>query len=110
MSGVEVELRTGARRTVLAKTTTDGAGQVMFPDVPAGRYIHQGDASGLRVHDSAAFEVRANEGAQVLLDIDLTFVMPDVEVRAASPSPTDSVQPVSMSDMLAGSVFDLATD
>ena len=108
MSGVEVELRTAPDGQLLAKTTTDGAGQVMFPDVPAGRYTIKATRPGFVSTDSAAFEVRANEGAQVLLDIDLTFVMPDVEVRAASPSPTDSVQPVSMSDMLAGSVFDLA--
>ena len=56
--------------------------------------------------DSAAFDVRADEVAQVLLDIQLTFVMPAIEVRAETPSPTDSVQPVSMSDMLAGSVFE----
>ena len=43
---------------------------------------------------------------KVLLDIQLTFVLPAIEVRAATPSPTDSVQPVSMSDMLAGSVFE----
>ena len=35
--------------------------------------------------------------------------MPEVEVRAELPSsPTDSVQPVSMSDMLSGSVLELA--
>ncbi len=40
MPGVEVELRTSSpQATVLAKTTTDGAGLVTFPDVPPGRYI-----------------------------------------------------------------------
>jgi TonB dependent receptor len=38
----------------------------------------------------------------------LTFSIPAVEVRASTPSPTDSVQPVSMSDMLSGSVLELA--
>ena len=42
----------------------------------------------------------------VLVDIKLVFVLPEIEVRAETPSPTDSVQPVSMSDMLAGSVFE----
>ena len=42
----------------------------------------------------------------VLVDIQLVFVLPEIEVRAETPSPTDSVQPVSMSDMLAGSVFE----
>ena len=40
------------------------------------------------------------------VDIKLVFVLPEIEVRAETPSPTDSVQPVSMSDMLAGSVFE----
>jgi TonB-dependent receptor-like protein/carboxypeptidase family protein len=108
MSGVEVELRTAPDGRVIAKTTTDGAGLVAFPDVPAGRYSIRATRPGFVSNDSADFTVRADESAQVLLDIALTFVLPEVEVRAAAPSPTDSVQPVSMSDMLAGSVFDLA--
>src|SRR4029450_7844847 len=94
--------------TVLAKTLTDGAGLVIFPDVPPGRYIVKAIRPGFISKESTEFEVRADETAQVLLDIQLTFVMPDIEVHAETPSPTDSVQPVSMSDMLAGSVFDLA--
>jgi hypothetical protein len=108
MSGVEVELRSAPDGTVIAKTTTDGAGLVVFPDVPAGRYSVRATRAGFLSRDSAEFSVRADESAQVLLDIELTFVLPAVEVRAVTPSPTDSVQPVSMSDMLAGSVFDLA--
>jgi hypothetical protein len=46
--------------------------------------------------------------ATVLIDIKLTFEMPAVEVRANLPSPTDSVQPVSMSDVLGGDVLDIA--
>ena len=77
MSGVEVELRTSSDATVLAKTMTDGAGHVTFPDVPPGRYIVKATRPGFVSQDSAAFEVRADEVAQVLLDIQLTFVMPD---------------------------------
>src|SRR5262249_39559187 len=108
LPGVQVELRTWPDGTVLAKTITDGTGQVTFPDVPPGRYIINGSRAGFLARDSADFGVRAGETARVLLDIQLTFVLPAVEVRAETPSPTDSVQPVSMSDMLAGSVFDLA--
>ena len=108
LSGVEVELRTAPDGPVIAKTTTDGAGMVTFPDVPAGRYIIKATRAGFVSNDSAEFTVHADDSAQVLLDIALTFVLPAIEVRAATPSPTDSVQPVSMSDMLAGSVFDLA--
>ena len=58
--------------------------------------------------DSTVFVVRANETAQVILDAQLMFVLPGVQVRADTPSPTDSVQPVSMSDMLSGSLFETA--
>ena len=85
-----------------------GQGSSRFPDVPPGAYIVRAVRPGFVSKDSAVFQVRADEVAQVLLDIQLTFVMPDMEVRAETPSPTDSVQPVSMSDMLAGSVFDSA--
>jgi hypothetical protein len=108
MSGVQLELRTSTDATVLAKTMTDGAGLVTFPDVPPGRYVIQATRPGFVSNDSAIFDVRAGEVAQVLIDIRLTFVMPEIEVRAETPSPTDSVQPVSMSDMLAGSVLEIA--
>jgi Carboxypeptidase regulatory-like domain/TonB dependent receptor len=123
MPGVEVELRAAAEGMVLAKTMTDGAGQVSFPDVPPGRYLVRATRPGFESQDSASFEVRPGEVAQVLLDIQLTFNLPTVEVRGQSPvetpapstTPTPvpaleplSVQPVSTSDMLAGSVLDIA--
>jgi hypothetical protein len=108
IAGAQVELRAVSETIVLAVTTTDGRGMVTFPDVPSGRYVLKATRPGFISTDSAAFEVRANETAQVLVDIQLTFVMPAIEVRSRMPSPTDSVQPVSMSDMLAGDVLDLA--
>jgi Carboxypeptidase regulatory-like domain/TonB dependent receptor len=108
MSGVEVELRTASDATVVARTITDGAGQVVFPEVPPGKYVVHAARPGFFDKDSPAFAVSAGESARVLLDIQLTFVLPAIEVRAQTPSPTDSVRPVSMSDMLAGSVFELA--
>jgi hypothetical protein len=106
LPGVQVELREQPSGTVLATTLTDGAGQVVFPDVPPGRYILGAVRSGFVDSASAAFDVRANEVHKVLLDIQLTFTVPTVDVRAKSPSPTDSVQPVSMSDMLDGSLME----
>ena len=95
--------------TVLAKTLTDGQGRSCSRC--AGRPLHrQGVASGIRPDGSpTAFDVRAGETAQVLLDMRLTFVAADAsKSRAETPSPTESVQPVSMSDMLAGSVLEIA--
>jgi hypothetical protein len=86
---------------------TDGAGQVTFPEVPPGRYFVTGTRAGFAPKDSAPVDVAASAVVEVLLDIQLTFVAPTVAVQGTA-SPTDSVQPVSMSDMLSGSVLDLA--
>lgn len=107
ISGVDVELLSLDGNQVLARTSTDGAGQVTFPDVPPGRYILKATRAGFVPIDSAPFDVRAGAVTQVLLDIQLTFVAPSVEVVAPA-SPTQSIQPVSASDMLAGSVLDIA--
>lgn len=108
MPGMQVELRDPERTMVFARTMTDGAGQVTFPDVQPGRYIISVSRPGFVTRESAVFTVRIGETAQVLLDVRLTFVPPDVEVRAEGPSATNSVQPVSMSDMLAGTLFEIA--
>jgi hypothetical protein len=108
ISGVEVELRGASDATVVARTTTDGAGHVSFPEVPPGKYVIHASRPGFFANDSPPFDVKSGETARVLVDIHLTFVLPAVEVRAQTPSPTDSVRPVSMSDMLSGSVFELA--
>jgi hypothetical protein len=108
LAGVQVELRTSSDATILARTTTDGAGAVSFPDVPPGRYILRATRPGFIPADSAEFQVRADQVAEVLLDIRLTFAMPTIEVHAEAPSTTNSVQPVSMSDMLAGSLLEVA--
>jgi hypothetical protein len=108
MSGMQVELRQADDGTVLAKTVSDEAGRVSFPDIPPGRYTVTANRAGFLTATSAAFEVRANEQTQVLLDTQLTFQMPTVEVQGDNPSPNDSVQPVSMSDMLSGSVLESA--
>lgn len=107
MPGVDVELRAAGDGLAIAKTTSDGGGQVEFPDVPPGKYVVAASRPGFITRISAPFDVKTGESKQVLLDIQLTFAAPAVEVRA-EPSPTDSVQPVSMSDMLSGSVLDVA--
>ena len=107
VASADVELISLEGNVTLAKTMTDGAGQVTFADVPPGRYLLKATRPGFAPTDSGAFEVRAGSVAQVLLDIRLAFVEGAVEVRAPA-SPTESVQPVSSSDMLSGSVLDIA--
>jgi hypothetical protein len=107
MPGMDVELRDPTQRIVIAKTVTDGAGQVTFPDIPEGRYVISVSRPGFVARDSPVFTVKAGETSQVLLDTKLAFVQQEVLVRA-NPSPTDSVQPVSASDMLSGTIFETA--
>ena len=106
--GVQVELHAPNDGPVIARSLTDGAGHVTFPDVPPGLYIITASRPGFAGRDSTVFTVRADETARVLLDTQLTFVSPEVEVRAEMPLPTGSVQPVSMSDMLSGSILEIA--
>jgi hypothetical protein len=108
LPGVQVELRDPGGTTAIARTTTDGAGRASFPDVPPGRYLVVVSGSGFLERESAPFTVRAGETTQVLLDTRLTFTPLDVEVRAEPPTATDSVQPVSTSDMLSGRLFETA--
>src|SRR5262249_43037252 len=96
--GVDLELRTATDPSALARSVTDGAGQVPSPDVPAGRYVIVGSRPGFVSRSSAEFEVRPGVASRVLLDLQVTFVLPTVEVRADTPSPTNSMQPVSLSD------------
>jgi hypothetical protein len=105
--GVDVELVALDGNVVLAKTLTDNAGQAAFPDVAPARYLIRATRPGFETTESPPFDVRAGVDAQVLLDIRLSYVAPSVEVRAPT-SPTQSVQPVSASDMLSGRVLDLA--
>src|SRR5262245_54790781 len=81
LPGVQVELRRASDAMVLASTITDGSGTVTFPDVPPGRYAVRATRDGFLPADTAAFDVRANDVTRVLADIQLTFVMPPVDVR-----------------------------
>ncbi len=106
LPGTQVELREQPSGAVLAMTRSDGAGHVVFPDVPPGRYTLGAVRAGFVDSVSTAFDVRAGEAANVLLDVQLTFTIPTVDVVAKAPSPTDSIQPVSMSDMLDGTLME----
>jgi hypothetical protein len=108
MPSVVVELRGTAGGPVVARSLTDAVGQVTFEGVAPGEYTIAASRPGFLDRASPPFTVRAGETTGVLLDTPLAFAPPPVEVRAQSPSATDSVQPVSMSDMLSGPVFESA--
>ena len=82
MPSVVVELRAASDPTVIARTTTDGAGLVTFPDVPVGRYAITATREGFLPKESTEFQVRADHDANVQLDIQLTFQLPAIDVRA----------------------------
>src|SRR5262245_61812702 len=84
--GVQVDLVAASEAIVIATTETDARGVVTFPDVPPGRYIVNVTRAGFISTSSAAFNVRPGAVTKVLVDIRLTFVMPEVEVRAERPS------------------------
>ena len=107
LAGADVELLAANDKMAIAKTSTDGAGKVVFFDVEPGRYLVVAARPGFTPTVSPPFDVRGGEVAQVFLEVHLTFVAEGVEVRAATP-PTESIQPVSTSDMLAGSVLEIA--
>lgn len=105
--GVEVGLFDIDDGVVIARTTSDGVGQVAFPDVPAGRYLVRTVRDGFADTESTAFEVSGGATAQVLVEMRLTFVRESVDVVAPANSPTESLQPVAVSDVLSGAKMDV---
>jgi hypothetical protein len=104
---VAVALRNAEGNIAVGQTTSDTIGQVTFPDVPAGRYIVRAVREGFADAESAPFTVEAGETKQVLLEMRLTFVRESVEVVAPANSPTESLQPVAVSDVLTGAKMDI---
>lgn len=106
--GVAVGLHTIADGSPIAQTLTDNSGHVAFPDVPPGRYWMRAARAGFVTQESAPFDVVAGASTDVALDVPLTFNPPPVQVVADGRTPLPAVPPVTMGDMLAGSVIDLA--
>ncbi len=104
---VSVDLLPVGSSMAIARTTSDNVGQVAFPGVPVGQYVVHAVRDGFVDADSPPFEVRAGGTAQVLLEMRLTFVRESVNVVATSNSPTESVQPVAVSDALTGTKMDV---
>ena len=104
---VQVELRNLTSNVIVARTTADAIGQVTFPDVSPGRYVVQASREGFADVESPPFEVRSGMTEQVLLEMRLTFVRESVEVVLPANSPTESLQPVAVSDVLTGAKMDI---
>ena len=105
--GVSVSLRSVDARIAVAQTVSDSIGQVAFPDVPAGRYVVATSRDGFASGESSPFTVRGGQTQQVLVEMQLTFVRESVEVVVPANSPTESLQPVAVSDVLTGAKMDI---
>ena len=107
MPGVRWSFARPAANSSSPRRMTDGAGQVTFPDVPPGRYLITASRPGFV---DARFDGvrRARERDRAGASRHAADVRAAGRARcgADTPSPTDSVQPVSMSDMLSGSLFE----
>lgn len=105
--GVTVELRNVETNVVIARTASDGVGQVSFPDVPSGHYVVHASRDGFDEVDSAPFTTRAGATSHVLIEMRLSLIRESVSVVAATNSPTQSFQPVAVSDVLNGTKMDV---
>ena len=104
---VNVALRSVDGNVVVGKSTTDTIGQVTFPDVAAGRYAVLATREGFADSESAQFSVREGATEQVLVEMRLTFVRESIDVVVPANSPTESMQPVAVSDLLTGTKMDI---
>ena len=104
---VRISLRSADGNVVVGQTTSDNIGQVTFPDVAPGRYVVLATREGFADTETAPFEVSAGDNEQVLVEMRLTFVRESVDVIVPANSPTESLQPVAVSDLLTGAKMDI---
>src|SRR5215204_877273 len=104
---VQVELRDLTANVIIARTRADAIGQVTFPGVASGRYLVRASREGFADAESPSFDVRSGATEQVLIEMRLTFVRESVEVFLPDNAPTESLQPVAVSDLLTGSKMDI---
>ena len=105
--GVTTALRSVDATVAVARTVSDAMGQVTFPDIAPGRYVVTTSREGFASSESSPFTVRGRETRQVLVEMRLTFVRESVEVVVPANSPTESLQPVAVSDVLNGAKMDI---
>ena len=104
---VNVALRSVDGNVVIGQTMSDAVGQATFPDVPPGRYVINATRDGFVDSVTSPFVLAAGEAGQVLVEMQLTFVRENVEVIVPANSPTESLQPVAVSDVLTGAKMDI---
>jgi hypothetical protein len=75
--------------------------------VPEGRYVIRAVREGFGDAESSPFTVRGGSTEQVLVEMRLTFVRESVDVVVPANSPTESLQPVAVSDVLTGAKMDI---
>jgi len=102
---VRVELRDVAGNISIGQTISDLIGQATIPDVPPGRYVVLATREGFHAAESAPFTVVAGGTVQVLVETRL--MLEENVVVIPSNSPTGSVQPVAVSDLLTGAKMDV---
>jgi hypothetical protein len=105
---VQVVLRNVEGNIAVGRTTTDVVGQATFPDVGPGRYVVLATRDGFADASSATFSMDPDERThQVLIEMRLTFVRDSIDVVVPANSPTESLQPVAVSDLLTGAKMDI---
>jgi len=104
---VQIELRSVDRNVPIGRTMSDAVGQATFPDVPEGRYVVRATRDGFANTETSPFQVSTGETEQVLVEMRLTFVRESVDVVVPANSPTESLQPVAVSDLLTGAKMDI---
>jgi hypothetical protein len=104
---VIVALHSVDRNVRVAQTTTDNVGQASFPDVRPGRYLVRASRDGFVDVESKEFTVESGATKQVLVELRLALVRENVNVVAPANSPTESLQPVAVSDVLSGAKMDI---
>src|SRR5262249_26971516 len=72
-----------------------------------GRDLVHAARDGFDEVDSAPFTTRSGHTSRVLLEMRLTLIRESVNVVAPANSPTQSIQPVAVSDVLNGSKMDV---
>ncbi len=105
---VNVGLRNLDGNVVLAQTLSDVAGQVDVPRRSARALCDSRRARRIRgKRVGSPFTVGGGGTYNVLVEMRLTFVRESVDVVAPANSPTESLQPVAVSDVLTGAKMDI---